>query len=808
MKNWIFLLITGLLYISCKDDQSYQHNDADQTVIHLTLQTPVLQLPSTRATDPEEQISEVEILVFTRTSADIDYRFRYSVKGSNLHSPDASTTAFTALLKTSSDPLKLILIANPEETVTNAYPASGSTEAEVRATLVRSIDDGNGFPVPITGDLPMTGEYELPALGTEGAVIQLKMLRAIARADVYNNDASGNFTLTSVQVFRPNNRIQLIPDVIFANATGGPKVGAPSIPPGTSFYPVTTPLPEVVVSGSPVTGDNFIEGIYLPEAEAPAISNQLSEAVCIVAGGIYNDGTTSVTSYYRIDFSPEGYSPGEILRNHRYRFNIANVLSAGWETPEEAAVNAPSGISTTVEAWDEHTTDMYFDGAHHYGVSTRHVKLQYRANSQAYIEVNTDLSGELLQWADANGNPINTDPLATSLESDRFIVTLEEQPGEDNTPRRRILLEAKEANNGSSDYSEYMLIHISRWKILITITQLTGRNLNETIEILSTNEIGCLGDNTGITGADRNSLSGAIHTDGIAIRAVLDEHFGPDKTVGLKGINYTVTSAAYNSIDAALTYDVLASKDIVYLVNNSRPSAATAQRILDWLAARKNRVLILAFDWKDPGVNDNSNGGRPEASTCTNYQVLKLLREDITPAWYNGGSNNAYGDYPGTREDIVTALNLNTDTEYFWNTGPFTSPTTENPSYQPVTSCYYWVDDIWWGRAEILNPNIIPLIRYNDAYRDDGSGNRPSHTPNGTGDGRMILGVDKEKRIVYVGDVEVFSTLDVPSSTTGAGNILKRNTRINNRNGELNNEYSRIMANLWAWMIEEVVLGD
>ena len=805
----MFTLLFSFLLISCHDDAPVTNLAAgEEMTVRMTIYTPAPQLPRTKAVDPEENISEVQVLIFSLTGGDTEYRFRYGVRGTNVNSPNANTTVFTALLKTSPDPLKLILIANANEVVVNNYPAFGATEAEVKTLLVRSIDNGSGSPLPIETDLPMYGEHELPNLEAEGVNIDIKMLRAIARADVYNNDASGNFVMSSVQLFRPNNKIQLIPNVVGTNASGGPKVDSPSIPDLTGFYPVSSPMPEQSVGGNPSSSDNFIESLYLPEIEAPAPADQLSSATCIVVGGYFDDRTTQGTFYYRIDFNPDGYPLGEILRNHRYKFNIINVTSPGWDSAEEAAENAPSGISAAVEAWDENTTDMYFDGAHHYGVSTRHVKLQYRANSQAYIEVNTDLLGDLLQWVDADGNPLNSDPLATSLESARFKVTLEQQSGADDTPRKRILFEAKEASSGKSDYSEYMLIHVNRWKILITITQLPKRNSDETIRILTTNEIGCLGDNTGITGSNRDNLSGATYNDGIAMRAILDTHFGLGKTIDIKNINYTVVPFGVNAIDAALTYDVLAAQDIVYLVNNSRPSAATAQRILDWLAARKNRVLILGFDWKDPGINDNSSSGRPELGTSTNYQVLRLLRKDITPAWYNGGTNSAYGDYAGTREDIVTAFKLNADNEYLWKTGPFTSPSSENPSYTAVASCNHWLDDIWWGRADILNPDIKPLIQYFNAYRDDASGNRPPYNPNGSGDGKMIMGIDKEKRIVYVGDAEVFSTLDVPASTTGAANILKRASRINNRNGELNNDFSRVMANLWAWMIEEVVLGD
>ena len=54
------------------------------------------------------------------------------------------------------------------------------------------LDNGNGSPKQITGYLPMYGEYSLPKLdaGQINADIQIRMLRSVARADVYNNDAT------------------------------------------------------------------------------------------------------------------------------------------------------------------------------------------------------------------------------------------------------------------------------------------------------------------------------------------------------------------------------------------------------------------------------------------------------------------------------------------------------------------------------------------------------------------------------------------------------------------------------------------
>lgn len=775
----LLLLAFSLTTVSCTDETFVGEKDSkyaeDRMAVRLTISTPAIQKPETRSAELEEQIEEVRVLVLSRQSADLEYQFLYSVEGININRPNNNTTTFTAMLKSSNDPVKLILIANASQTVAEKYPEAGDTETRIKKKLIHELDNGNGSPEQITGYLPMYGEYSLPKLDAAqvNADIQIRMLRSVARADVYNNDATGHFRLQSIQVFRPYDKMQLIPDNTTVNSEGGPKVDTPSLPDQSVFYPAGFPMPQQNIAGS----NTSIEQIYLPEAPAPATGKQISDATCLVAGGIYDDGVhPAKTVYYRIDFKPSGHPLGQILRNHRYIFLIQKVSAAGWNTPEEAAINASSGIIATVESWDEHTTDMYFDGEHHYGVSTRHLKLQYRMNSKGIIYIDTDLTGDLLQWVDAEGTPIDGNGLSESLSSTRFEVSLAQETDSDNNIRRVIQCRAKQPNDTYSDYSEYVMIHINRWKIMITITQSANNSKDEIIHILSTNGIG-----------------GIDYASSRPMKAILDNHFGIGKTVQLGGIVYSQIPISINETN--LPYSKLAQQDILILGYDSRPDSASARRILDWLGARKNRVLVIGTDWKAPGINDSYGNGKPELAPTTNYQLLKLLREDITPYWYNGSNNESIGDTGPSRSALITSFDPTADNDYFFRTGPFTESLATG-----ITNCGYWINDVIWGRMEVHSPTITPLIRFKNVVKDDGSGSLPSYTPYPEGDGRMILGVDKKKRIVYMGDSQIFEI--------GSGNAVRTNSRIDNNTGNLTNDYSRIMANLWAWMIEEVVLGN
>lgn len=765
--------------ISCTDEsfigEGYGKQEGDQMAVLLSISTPATQKPTTRSGEQEEQIKEVSVLVFSQLSADTEYQFLYSVEGANISRPDGHTTTFTAMLKSSKNPVKLILIANASQTVAEKYPEAGDTETRVKEKLVYKLDNGNGSPKLITGYLPMYGEHLLSRLDATQTNnnIQIKMLRSVARVDVYNNDATGHFLLQSIQVFRPYNKLQLIPNKITVNSGGSPKAESPSVPGQSTFYPTDFPMPQQNI----INEVTSIEQIYLPEAPAPTTNKQVSDATCLVVGGIYDDGISLArTGYYRIDINPSEHPFGQILRNHRYMFVIQKVSTAGWETPEEAATNVSSGIIASVEPWDEHTTDMYFDGEHHYGLSSRNITLHYQPNMKETISINTDLTGELLQWVDVNGNPINDDNPSTSLSNDYFEVSLVEETNVNNKVQKYIQCYTKQENNNSSNHIGYVMIHVNRWKIMVTITQLSNKNSNKSVNILST-----------------YSAGGIDYSSSKAMKAILDNHFGIGKTVSLKKINYANIPLSINN--TYLPNKLLMEQNILILGHNSRPEIKSAQRILDWLSGSKNRVLVLGFDWKDPGVTDDSKEGHPEYAITTNYNILRLLREDVTPYWYDGGNNESIGETGPIRSSFIAPFELNASNSYFFRTGPFTKSLDIG-----ITNCGYWISDYVWGRLEIHSPDIVPLIVYKNVVKDDGSGLPPDHQPNPQGDGRMILGVDMRKRIVYVGDSQLFEM--------GSDNDLRQCSRLDNENGNLTNDYSRIMANLWAWMIEEVVLAN
>lgn len=144
----LLLLTFGLMTVSCIDEtfvgEGGNKHAEDRMAVRLTISTPATQKPETRSTEQEEQIEEICILVLSRQSADTEYQFLYSVEGININRPNSNTTTFTAMLKSSNVPVKLVLIANASQTIAEKYPEAGDTETRLKEKLVYELDNGNG----------------------------------------------------------------------------------------------------------------------------------------------------------------------------------------------------------------------------------------------------------------------------------------------------------------------------------------------------------------------------------------------------------------------------------------------------------------------------------------------------------------------------------------------------------------------------------------------------------------------------------------------------------------------------------------
>ena len=293
---------------------------------------------------------------------------------------------------------------------------------------------------------------------------------------------------------------------------------------------------------------------------------------------------------------------------------------------------------------------------------------------------------------------------------------------------RHIVVTALQSNNSDSDERKaYFVINASRWRILMTIRQqivdISGRTINM---VSFRSYLGHLGENLLLPNISPESR-------GAGLQGILNNpaNFGTGGTVTCGGFNLLLTNVSASSINDA----ALALADVIYFnyVSNGdlRIDLSPVGR---WLKASAKRVLILSFD--SQGVN------------------TPIMQEFLgsTPDLMQTSPKS--GSYP---------LAGKSASDFFTDMGPFTVT-----PYTPVDANFKFQN-------------------YDVTHGEIGPGSAEGITPllNGPGGG-IVLGVDMSRRIIYIGDIDIFS----------ANNS---NSGINNSKGTIN--ASKLIANLFAWVV-------
>lgn len=679
MKHVILFLMIGLLGFACSDN-AFVSDDTGSSQsgvsIRLTINTPAATVFTRvgdrfRSTDRESAISEIQVLVFENGE------YQYRVPGIAINS-NGSRTTFDARLSSSNGPLKLFIVANATAAVSANEPRPGDPEMMVKRQILQPFGTSG-----LNEKFPMFAEYEISGglnAGQVNNITGLQALRSIARVDVQAGTV-GNFRLASVQAFRANSRIQVM------HEGTGLTMTAPAVPATSSGTVNTVPVA--------VDGYESVGQLYLPESAVVPETDRLTKATCIVVGGYYEDDI--YPTYYRMDFDPRDANGvfGQILRNHKYIFNIRSVSGSGWRDPEDAATNVSSHIEVEIKAWDDSTQDMYFDGEHHFGVSAREVVLNSKANSMKALLVNTDIADYTLQWSDSQGNT-NGSP-ATLLTSSSFKV-------EKSADGKQIVVTALQDNSAAAaDRVEYFVATANRWQVLITIRQRNGVIAGRMVNLMSFDAgLGALGQNI------LPPLNGGQSRNN-GLRGILTnkDNFGPSGIVECGGINLLLANASKDN----LTDDLFGMADIIFVnyMPNSSFGSQDAAKVHNWLKASRNRVLVVTYDAYDVSVPLMTE----VLGTTAN---LIWLRQTGDPFTLTGKSSG----------------------NYFTDAGPFTRKYGDIPADFSLRNYDEYHGEIGAGSAG----GIFPILMGPGTGSENG----------------IVLGVDFDRRIIYWGDTDLGST--------------------------------------------------
>ncbi|MCD8166701.1 MAG: fimbrial protein [Bacteroides sp.] len=325
---WIAFVL--LFLMGCTEDKNEPDEKepapSGQVTVSFSVDTQTIVSRADNIEVYENAINSLDILVFEEEEEEEEKEFilKYQTTAEIVNN---STYTYTVDLYPATCPVKLYLLANINMEEFSHH--LGNTENEIKKE--KFILD---YPVTEEmdkGAIPMFGEIKISEGLSEDTPLTLEtvtLVRSLAAVTVENT--ATDFTLTSIQGYRANNKIRIIPEELVDN-----KVSAPTIPEGS----------EAIITSERVEASQEVaNGLYLPESKSATTT---SEATCLIIGGKY-DGSP-VETYYRVDFR-QGETFGQLLRNHRYNIKIKNVTGPGTTHPDDAVeVN----IEYTIDDWSE-----------------------------------------------------------------------------------------------------------------------------------------------------------------------------------------------------------------------------------------------------------------------------------------------------------------------------------------------------------------------------------------------------------------------------------------------------------------------
>ncbi|MDL2265755.1 hypothetical protein LJC43_05175 [Parabacteroides sp. OttesenSCG-928-G21] len=745
-KN-LFALLAGIIFLlaSCQDRLDTPvpapQPTGGEVTLHLALSTPIHVTPTTKAIDPEHQIGAIKMLVFLKETD--SYQYQYMVDGQHLQTDDNNHTRFDVKLKVTPKDILFLIYANYGDAFETYEPEAGTSVANVKKAVIAS------YTSDIAGNLPMYAEIEhTGGLLVNAIELRTVLLRAVARVDVAKNLSadSSPFSLTDIYIYRTQSKIQLAPDTEHL-VEGTLRVQAASVP-EASQPDTDNPL----IQSAADEGVEIIDKIYIPESEAVA-STRPMDATCIVVGGYFDEDAEK--SYYRIDFTTEtgDTSIGQVLRNHKYRFNIKKVLIRGYETPDEAATNGTSHITVEMKSWEDFTTEMYFNGDSYLGISARSVTMRYYAGSERELFIQSSVP-YTISWKDPATGEFTESPVTVSPSVD--IAQLCERSFYDAAIVKdlngqgdliQVFFYPHGANHDATNRVDEFQIESGSWKFTVTVTQETFRKYaGRTIRVLSGSGIGGLGHLFATT------------TDALPLRNILDNtaYFSPSGTVPISGFSFTAvdnTNMRYTAGTASQQHfrNILYASDVLVLTYDNQLSADAARDIAAWISEGKNRVLIVNGDTHTSSAHLLRN----------NAGFLGLLMGQINWWYYTnvgGGSfnvDNIGGNYKIPQPTANTA-------EFF--NGLFGKVTPGVEIARP---------DIYAGYAKSWGTTVYPLLV-------------PSNNP-----AYLSLGVNKATGIIFSAEGQLYQSGRMSATAASSGVITS--------------DFDRLIANLWVWIVERVV---
>ena len=347
------LLVATLFLAGCNDrlnDEPVAPPDGEEVNVSLNLAVPGMKVPVTYAVPSEQQIAEMDVLVFNNSTQAFVARAEGLLVSEG--TGDGNRVIISAVLP-KADGCVLVAVANARASVNAAIGTLGASfiKKDLLSLLTVSLGanpcwpsaSGSFKPLPMYGE---SGVINITSTLTSSAV-SVDLVRMVARIDVKMNDAASE--LKAIHVYNSKGAGYVSP--IWDPATG--VVDFASTIPNFPVVPensITTPSSYVCTVESGATG--YAGLIFAFESQAMNdIVTERDKLPGLVVSATYE----GMLYFYRIDFTDSKGNFIPLLRNHKYIININQVTGRGYYSAAEAWAShgEASNLRPKILSYDE-----------------------------------------------------------------------------------------------------------------------------------------------------------------------------------------------------------------------------------------------------------------------------------------------------------------------------------------------------------------------------------------------------------------------------------------------------------------------
>lgn len=529
----VLVLFQGITLTGCTETSLYENvNDKATVDVRINMNIPGVHPQNSRAMAPSQEseiaYSNLQILVFEETEGGDIFRYKASIEG------NSSPLTVKVKPSTANEKYRFVAIANTDEqAIAVGTPKSDALNQYLFSCLGKwNTSDSNPRLIP------MWGEQTNSMVITGDNSVSILMHRSLARIDIgnlfkFNNPdpktgqeyaqketdkesvwGLENFKIKDIRIYRTKAQAFAATS---SDRIKGNEVVIPNIPPtanynsneGTSYATQVEADMHPLIYTLADRADSYIREIYVPESTIINDSSNSDNVPCIVVGGYYGTGNTTVVTYYRADFA--NYSNGiadtykPILRNHRYLFDIKSVSGPGFETPEQALKSFSSPISFHVTEWNEVPLNYHTQGQYFLSIANRNIWLEatpseHTTENMFEVSYNTNL--------ELDGSPSKQFTYSWEIGT-YFDIAID-------YINKKLIFKAKE-NTGADIRSDKLTLRLENIELRININQ-KASNINYLMNCESVKVHGVYGENIPLNHTNFISMkiSSSTNIDGIA----------------------------------------------------------------------------------------------------------------------------------------------------------------------------------------------------------------------------------------------------------------------------------------------------